>query len=150
MKNRLIFFFKSMLLISLCLTLITSCAKKGCMDKFALNWNDGAEEDDGSCIYNADKMAGNWNVAVTFDNDSTTNFTATIIKLDNNHIKVLNGSQVEYSSIKVDVISKTMICDGGCSPWFEVTFSNENDLLIYDWGFQSGNTPHWGYYHYTR
>lgn len=129
---------------------MTSCAKKGCMDKFALNWNDDAVEDDGSCIYSADKMVGNWNVSVTFSNDSSSNFTASITKLDNNHIMIYWGTYLRYKSIKVDITNKIMDDEGWASPYFSITMNSENDFEIYDFAGVNSGVPFFGDYHHTR
>jgi len=124
-----------------------SCGKKGCSDKFALNYESGVTKDDGTCTYDADIMVGNWNVAASIDDGSNSNFTANITKEDNTHINILWGSTLKYT-LKVNINNKTL--SGGISPYFNATFNTVNDFLIYDYAYVTGGTPHFGNYHYTR
>jgi len=51
----------------------SSCQKQGCTNEFADNFDQEAEEDDGSCILAREKFLGSFNVSrsCVYENDST-------------------------------------------------------------------------------
>jgi hypothetical protein len=63
MKNKFCFIASAFILFSF----LNSCKKEGCMDSMALNYNEKAKNDDGSCEYNENQLAvqkleGKWEI----------------------------------------------------------------------------------------
>jgi hypothetical protein len=88
---------------------ITSCAKKGCTDSKAQNYDSAAKTDDGSCSYPADKFVGSFKIKdsiFNFDGFSYTflkieNYTSITEKIDSlpNKIKIKNFASVGYDVV---------------------------------------------------
>jgi len=51
------------LLIISILLLFLGCRKKGCTDSYAINYNEKAKKEDGSCSYESDKFLGTYSVS---------------------------------------------------------------------------------------
>ena len=67
--------FKNLLLlIPICL--VWSCAKKGCTDPTAHNFDPGATKDDGSCFYGLNASAATFTFQPSPDNENIIIFTA--------------------------------------------------------------------------
>lgn len=129
---------------------LTSCAKKGCMDKFALNWNDDATEDDGSCYFDADMLIGTWNVSKTFQANTTT-YSATITRSENNdnyHIDITSSEFID-TWIKIDWKLKTITFN---SPTYYIngSITNENDLVINIQEYEQSGPIGYAVHHFTR
>jgi hypothetical protein len=81
------------------LVFISSCAKKGCTDKSAPNYNSSATKDDGSCTDLTTNIVGTYSGSVQ---DSTTNGggasitypsqTVIVTKIDDSHVSVASSS----------------------------------------------------------
>lgn len=147
-KLKLTFFFLVFGLFFL--FFMNSCQKKGCSDRFALNYTTGVEKDDGSCIYVSDKLTGTWNVTKTFQGN-TLNYSATVSKNETNDIDhiIIASSQLNYSYCVVNWDAKTLefgtMFDNG-------TITNENDFEINVMEFSPNGGPPIGYgnHHFTR
>jgi hypothetical protein len=81
----------SFTLLSLVLVLVgTSCKKEkiqGCDDPLALNYDIGAEKNDGTCKYNADMLTGYWNAHEMYQGD-TSHYLVNISKSDIDNISI--------------------------------------------------------------
>jgi len=93
MKKILYFSIRFFLIISFLSSvfIFNSCGKKGCSNRVALNYISGVTKDDGTCIFNVDKLIGTWNVIHTSTQYGTTTCTATIARADetdNDHVTV--------------------------------------------------------------
>ncbi len=67
----------SYLLFIVLVTLLSACSKKGCIDPIAVNYDEKAKKDDGTCVYVKgcmDNTATNYNAAATKD-DGTCTYT---------------------------------------------------------------------------
>lgn len=88
MRSRL---FVKLCVIALLFSSLTfySCAKEGCSDSAAINYDEEVKEDDGSCLYAdaADMLVGTWNVSETVSG-STTNYSVSITKIDNETVSI--------------------------------------------------------------
>lgn len=152
MKTKMGKIFKLLLIAismaSICV--MTSCAKKGCMDKFALNWDDDATEDDGSCYFDADMIIGTWNVSKTFQSNTTT-YSATISRVessDNKHIKI-TSSEFNDDWITIDWQAKTITFN---SPTYYIngSITNENDIVINKQEYGQNGPIGYAVHHFTR
>jgi hypothetical protein len=150
MKN----FTRLFLLCTLsCLLMFTfnSCKKKGCITAGAVNYDSKAKKDDGSCLFNSDKLTGTWNVAET-ESGVTTNYTATIAKVNNNDISISSSRSnppVYYMNgmiVTVDWNSKTLATPGTT---IEGTITSDKDFEIH-YLYGAGANIYSVEQHYTR
>lgn len=88
-------FFASLISILLLVVSFTSCQKKGCIDSDAINYDLEAKVDDGSCVFQAENVAGTYQVSGyridTFGDTLQQNYTLII-----NH---LNGINISLSNL---------------------------------------------------
>ena len=116
---------------------INSCKSEGCMDSIALNYDDEAGKEDGSCIYPADKLVGDWTVAETVH--STTNtYDATITKNDNDNITisaVRNSPPAYFVNDMVVTVKWLELIIAPLGDTLTGTIANENDFqIVYEYG----------------
>lgn len=95
MINTRLRFFASLISILLLVVSFTSCQKKGCIDSDAINYDLEAKVDDGSCVFQAESVAGTYQVTGyrvdTFGDTLQQNYTLII-----NH---LNGINISLSNL---------------------------------------------------
>ncbi len=89
---------KNQLVIMLILSVLTfsSCKKEGCMDENAINYNDKAKKDDGSCQF-TDTEQESGKVIVSLEHqwgDNTTNF-----QLETEYIHATTGDTLEFTKL---------------------------------------------------
>lgn len=73
----------------------------GCMDSVSTNYNKLATADDGSCIFPADKLVGNWKVKDEVSSFNTSTFVTTALPAVNSNA-VITKSDKKIITIKGD------------------------------------------------
>ena len=133
------------LVISAFTVLFSSCSEKeikqGCTSSESINYDSEAEEDDGSCVFPADKLLGTWN-ATEYGQEGTINFPVEITRVDNINIQITAQRSYlpVYSSnlFNMEVDWHEMKLNGtGFSP--SGTIVGENELNVsYTVGLNTG------------
>ena len=85
--------------VGLAATTITSCKKKGCTDNGAVNFNNKAKKDDGSCLYKPIiKLNGQTSVTINVGS-SYTDAGATATNKDGSSVTVTTNNQVDTTTV---------------------------------------------------
>lgn len=122
--------------VGLVATTITSCKKKGCTDNSAVNFNNKAKKDDGSCLYKPTiKLNGPATVTINVGS-SYTDAGATATNKDGSSVTVTTDNQVDsamvgtyyvnYSAANANGTStaqRTVIVIIGAENWTGVTWA---------------------------
>lgn len=96
--NRRLFFFLSLFIVASCGSEDDPKPKiEGCMDEASLNFNAEATHDDGSCVFPADMLVGDWDVTEegTFFNANT--FQTTNLPTVTYHATITASDKTEIS-----------------------------------------------------
>lgn len=103
------------LIPALCLSVLVSCGGDdpepkitGCMDKLSVNYNHNATQDNGTCVFPADVLAGNWKVTeqTVLHLDSSGFVTTTTFPKANYHalITAVNKTRISIDSDRSDPV----------------------------------------------
>ncbi len=121
--------------------MINSCKSDGCTDSIALNYNEDAGKDDGSCIYPADKLIGEWSVDETVYSQTNT-YNATISRNSNDDIKisaVRNSPPVHFVNDLVLTVKWLELQIAPLGDSLTGTIASENDFqIVYEYGEGAG------------
>jgi hypothetical protein len=141
----------SLVLISL---LLSSCAKKGCTDAEALNFEAGSKKDDGSCLYPSSVYLGKYAATETIDNDVFFGITRSYISYEFEIQKNIEGKIQFIGFFKCsddliaepDSLSFTILGYMFCDKSLNAHFALHNDTLTYDCRHtsSSANIHRWG------
>ncbi len=77
-------------------TTFTSCAKQGCIDETANNYDADAKEDDGTCTYDRDAFIGSYSVN-EICSGSPFSYTITIAEASANTVSVTLSNFADYN-----------------------------------------------------
>ena len=101
------------------ITLITSCKKPGCIDPAAVNYDEEADSNDGSCVYDRDKFIGTYEMYQECSPDDFPSKT----------VEIKTGGAMNQVQITgwFDGFSITAEVDGN-----EISFKKEQDVYTYE------------------
>ncbi len=133
--------FGALVLTAGLMILTPSCKKKGCTDPTALNFNELAEKDDGSCViseshecYNSETVTGTITEDVTWTSDKIYTLDGKVV-VDNNATLTINpgtiikgkaGSGTVASALIISQGSKINACGTAIAP---IIFTSEYDNI---------------------
>lgn len=111
----------------------TGCKKEGCTDSIATNYDEKADDDDGTCTYERDALIGSYTVSGTIACGVTSNGTVSGSSL------IITESTASKSKIVVSVFGVSLTCTVAGS-----SFTIDNQTVSgYDYtgnGSVNGNT----------
>ncbi|NBU92519.1 MAG: DUF5011 domain-containing protein [Flavobacteriia bacterium] len=122
--------------VGLAATTITSCKKKGCTDNGAVNFNNKAKKDDGSCLYKPIiKLNGQTSVTINVGS-SYTDAGATATNKDGSSVTVTTNNQVDTTTVGTYSVNYAASNSNGTS-----TAQRTVNVVI---GAENWTGPTWG------
>jgi hypothetical protein len=140
MKAR--FTFLAVFTFLFCAGLLYSCKKSGCTDVKATNHTSGATDDDGSCLYYSDAIAGTWLYEDTTEIYSTGS-TYDYINSDVFRLEKLDNEKVLFKDYKDGTIANVY------EKYMTIVGSSDNLEISADKRtirFANGSKDGFGYY----